>query len=405
MISTMPDSPSERVRIDLVPRLEDQGYSNEQIAQRRAWVEEKTGVALPGIGAFSIASGSMRGNVENPIGAAQVPLGLAGPLRVRGEHADGTFYVPLATTEGALVRSYERGMVTLTHAGGAEARVYEDENRVSPSFLCADVAAARALALWIQAHVDEIRGRAEATTRHGRLLRLACHPAGRQLIVDFSYSTGDASGMNMIVAATDAACRWIREAAPASIGATHLIFSGAESEKRPSPSLLRGGKGKRVTAGAWIPEKVLKMVLRVSASDLVRLWQRTAVGHVIGGVAGYNGQVANGLAAIFIACGQDVANLANAAVAISTFEEVADGALYASVTLPSLTVATIGGGTQVATASECLALLGCSGAGRARAFAEIVAATVLAGELSFGAAIAAGEMAQAHEELGRNRPA
>ncbi len=388
-------------RLELVPRLEGQGYSAEQVAARRRWVEEKTGCRLDLVGAYSLPSDEMRGNVENPVGAAQVPLGVAGPLLVHGEHASGVFYVPLATTEGAMVRAYERGMVALTYAGGVTTRVRRDENRISPSFFLADVAEAAAFETWVAENTPAIRARAESTTRHGRLLSLRCRPAGRQVVVDFCYSTGDASGMNMVSKATDHACRWIVEASPAR---SFHLFSGAESEKRASPDLLSGGKGKQVTAGALIPAPVLQAVLRTSARDLAALWQSTVVGHLLAGCPGYNGQLANGLAALYIACGQDVANVANAAVGVTRFEEAEDGALYASVMLPSLTLATVGGGTGLGTARECLGMLGCAGAGKARKLAEIVAATLLAGELSMGAAVACGELAAAHDALGRNRP-
>jgi hydroxymethylglutaryl-CoA reductase (NADPH) len=207
--------------------------------------------------------------------------------------------------------------------------------------------------------------------------------------------------MNMVSKATDHACRWIVEASPAL---SFHLFSGAESEKRASPDLLGGGKGKLVTAGALLSEEVLRAVLRTGARELAVLWQSTVVGHLLAGCAGYNGQLANGLAAMFIACGQDVANVANAAVGITRFEETGDGGLYASVLLPSLTVATVGGGAGLGTGRECLEMLGCSGAGKARKLAEIVAATLLAGELSMAAAVASGELAAAHDALGRNRP-
>ena len=131
-------------RAELVPRFAGQGYAREQVAERRAWVESETGASLEHVGAYSIPSEEMRGNVENPVGACQVPLGVAGPLEVVGEHAHGRFYVPLATTEGALVRSYERGMVALTRAGGATARISLDRNRICPIFCFPDVASAHA---------------------------------------------------------------------------------------------------------------------------------------------------------------------------------------------------------------------------------------------------------------------
>ena len=388
-------------RVELVPRFKSQGYLREQVAERRRWLERTSGRELPHLGSFSISSDEMRGNVENPVGVAQVPLGVAGPLLLRGEHAEGTFYVPMATTEGALVRSYERGMVTLTKAGGAVSRVYLDENRVSPIFPFAGVDEAHAFCRSLPESLAEIRRQAESTTRHGKLLRLECHAVGRQAIVNFCFSTGDAHGMNMIVKATDQACRWIVDNTAAE---RYQVFSGYNSEKRASGALLAGGKGKKVTAGARIPGRLLRSYLHVDAEQMAEMWRHTLSGHLQAGALGYNGHYANGLAAIFIACGQDVANVANSAVGITTFEPAGDGDLYASVTLPSLTVGTVGGGTGGGTARECLEVLGCAGAGKARKLAEIVAATLLAGELSMGAAIASGEFTAAHEAYGRNRP-
>lgn len=386
---------------DLVPRLEEQGYADEAVAARRRWIEERTGAHLEHVGATTVPGEEMRGNVENPIGAVQVPLGVAGPLRVEGEHAQGLFYVPLATTEGALVRSYERGMVTLTRAGGAVARVLADENRVSPVFLFEGVAEAAAFAREVEGLFAPLKAEAESTTRHGRLLRVEPRPLGREVVVHFCYWTADAHGMNMIVKATDRACRWLVEQGRAG---RYYIFSGAESEKRASGSLFAGGKGKKAVAGARIPARLVRAYLHTTPQGLADVWQRTVLGHLQASSIGYNGHFANGLTALFIACGQDVANVANSAVGVTAFEVLDGGDLYASVTLPSLTVATVGGGTGLGTARECLGLLGCAGAGKAPKLAEIAAATVLAGELSMGAAIASGEFVDAHETYGRNRP-
>jgi hydroxymethylglutaryl-CoA reductase (NADPH) len=386
---------------DLVPRFEEQGYDAGALAARRRWVEERTGARLEHVGAGTVPGEAMRGNVENPIGAVQVPLGVAGPLHVEGEHARGLFYVPLATTEGALVRSYERGMVALTRAGGATVRLHADENRVSPVFVFDGVAEAAELVRALPGLFAAIKAEAESTTRHGRLLRLEPMPLGREVAVHFVYWTADAHGMNMIVKATDRACRWLVEHGHAR---RFYVFSGAESEKRASGSLFAGGKGKKVVAGVRLAPRLVRAYLHTTPAGFADLWQRTVLGHLQTGALGYNGHFANGLTALFIACGQDVANVANSAVGVTSFEVLPDGDLYASVTLPSLTVATVGGGTGLGTARECLEMLGCAGAGGAPKLAEIAAATVLAGELSMGAAIASGEFVGAHEEYGRNRP-
>jgi hydroxymethylglutaryl-CoA reductase (NADPH) len=381
--------------------MKQQGYAQPYVQRRRQWLEQKTGCRLTHIGAYSIPSDEMRGNIENPVGAAQMPLGVAGPLLIKGTNAQGVFYVPLATTEGALVRSYERGMVALTRAGGATTRVYTDENRVSPEFLFESVDRAHEFAITLPGQFEAIRAEAESTTRHGKLQRIECHALGREAIVNFCYFTGDAHGMNMIVKATDHACRWIMDHCDAL---HYYVFSGFSSEKRASGSLLAGGKGKKVTAGALLPKHIVKSYLHVTPEDLLEMRQHTMLGHLQSNAIGYNGQFANGLAAIFIACGQDVANIVNSAVGITNFELDHNGDLYASVTLPSLTVATVGGGTALGTSRECLEILGCAGSGKAGKFAEIICAALLAGELSMGAAIASGEFVAAHETYGRNRP-
>ncbi len=386
---------------ELVPRMKGQGYTEEQVAQRRAWIEDKTGSRLQHVGTASIPATEMRGNVENPIGAVQMPLGVAGPLMVHGEHARGAFYVPLATTEGALVRSYERGMVILTRAGGAAVRVYVDENRVAPVFFFDDLEAAHDFTRSLPDYFDVLRAEAEATTRHGKLLRIQSLPVGREVIVNFSYDTADAQGMNMIVRATEAACRWLEHNTAAR---SYYIFSGYNSEKRASGALLAGGKGKKVVAGARLPRNLVQAFLGISVERMRDLWQHTVIGHLQAGALGYNGHYANGLTALFIATGQDVANVANSAVGMTQFEITEDGDCYASVTLPSLSVATVGGGTGLGTSHECLQMLGCAGSGGALKLAEIAAATLLAGEISMAAAIASGEFVDAHETYGRNRP-
>ena len=385
----------------LIPRYTSCEYSEHALAGRRQWIEQTTGARLSLVGTGSIRPETMRGNIENAIGTVQMPLGIAGPLVVRGEHAEGVFYVPLATTEGALVRSYERGMVLLTRASGADVRIERDENQICPVFQFESVAHASAFARFLSDNLEELRRRTEATTRHGKLLGVEPWAVGRDVQVIFRYHTADAHGMNMIVKATDAACRWIVEHSEAK---SYLLFSGLNSEKRPSARALLGGKGKKVTAGARIPSKWVHLYLHATPLEIRDLWQRTIIGNVVAGAVGYCGHYANGLTALFIACGQDVANIANSAIGLTNFEVTPEGDLYASVTLSSLVLATVGGGVDLGTSRECLELLGCHGSGKVRKLSEIVAATILAGELSFAGALCSGEFASAHEEYGRNRP-
>jgi len=390
----------ELAHTDLLPRLKNQGYDAERVGRRRAWVEQRCDARLPHIASCSFDPELMRGNIENPIGVAQVPLGVAGPVLVHGRCARGLFYVPMATTEGALIRSYERGMVALTRSGGVQTAVLADENQIAPAFLFPDVESATAFSEWAPSRLAKFQAAAAATTRHGRLKSLACYQAGRQVILNLGFSTGDAQGMNMIVKATYAVCRWVEAAYP---GARYLLFSGLCSEKRASGFLLTRGKGKRVTAGCLLSHKVLRLYLHVTADELFRVWQSTVMGHLEAAAIGYNAHAANGLAAIFIVTGQDVATVVSAACALTCFELNPEG-LYVSITLPALSVATVGGGTGLPSQSEALAMMGCRGAAKAVKLAEIIAAAVLGGEVSMGAAIASGEFVSAHEQYGRNRP-
>lgn len=392
---------TNRAFLKLVPRLEKQGYSEAAMSERRQWVEDITQSKLETVAKCAIPSETMRGNIENPIGSVQMPLGIAGPLTVNGQYATGTYYVPMATTEGALLRSYERGSVVITRSGGADVRIFRDENYVAPTFRFADHVQACTFIDRLPELREGIKQAAESTTRHGKLIRVEPFPMGRDVVVQFGYDTGDAHGMNMIVKATEAACRHLVEQGEIP---EYQLFSGMSMEKRQGGMLMAGGKGKKVTAGVLIPAKLAKAYLHATPKQIHDLWQQTAMGQAHAAVLGVNGHLANGLTALFIATGQDVANVVNSAAGITKFSLTDNGDLYASLTLPSLTLATVGGGTALGTSAECLAMIDCLGSGKARKFAEITAAVLLAGELSFAAAIAGGEFVDAHETYGRNRP-
>jgi hydroxymethylglutaryl-CoA reductase (NADPH) len=292
-------------------------------------------------------------------------------------------------------------MVALTKSGGVQTALLNDENQTAPAFIFDDVHAAAAFPAWIEAHFAQIKEAAASTTRHGKLVNFKCYQTARQVIVNFGFRTGDAQGMNMIVRATDAVCHWIQEHHP---GLSYFLFSGMCGEKRASGFLMSRGKGKRVTAGGLLTKEVLRIYLHTTADAMFRMWQATVIGNLQAGAIGYTGHAANGLTAIFIATGQDVANVVNSSCAVTVFEPHPDG-LYVHVTLPALSVATVGGGTGLPTPREALKIMGCAGSGNAPKMAEIVAATILGGEVSMGAAIASGEFVGAHERYGRNRPA
>jgi hydroxymethylglutaryl-CoA reductase (NADPH) len=385
-----------------VPRDRDNDYTPEAAAMRRDFLRERTGVELEHLAQFSFDPGVMPGNIEHFIGVAQVPIGLAGPLLVHGEHAQGEFYVPMATAEGTLVASYNRGMKLLYAAGGVKTTVVDDRMQRAPCFIFASAREARAFGDWLEEHFEEIKAVAESTTRTGRLQDIEQYSASRMLYTRFNYTTGDAAGQNLTGKATQAACRWIVEQYP-DIEQYFLESNFATDKKSSQVNMLRT-RGKRVVAEAVIPGALLELTMHADSDLLFRAREVANLGGFMSGVNNNGGHSANGITAIFIATGQDVANVAESSAALVYAEQRANGDYYYSVTIPSLIVATYGGGTGLPTQRECLELLDCYGTGKVRKLAEIVAATVLCGELSLGAAIVAEDWVEAHDLLGRNRP-
>jgi hydroxymethylglutaryl-CoA reductase (NADPH) len=385
-----------------VPRDPENDYTPEAAQMRREFLRERTGASLEHVSSFSFDPGVLPGNVEHFTGVAQVPLGIAGPLLVDGEEAQGEFYVPLATAEGTLVASYNRGMKLLYASGGVKTTVVDDRMQRAPCFLFASAREARAFGEWLEEHFDEIKAAAESTTRSGRLQDIEQYSASRMLYTRFNYTTGDAAGQNLTGKATQAACRWIVEHYP-DVEQYFLESNFATDKKSSQVNMLRT-RGKRVVAEAVIPDAVLQATMHANSELLFRAREVANLGGFMSGVNNNGAHSANGITAMFIATGQDVANVAESSAAFVYAEQRPNGDYYYSVTIPSLIVATYGGGTGLATQRECLELLGCYGPGNVRKLAEIVAATVLCGELSLGSAIVAEDWVQAHDLLGRNRP-
>ena len=384
-----------------VPRQSDD-YTHDAASARREFLKEHTGASLEHVGSYSFDPSGLHGNIEHFTGVAQVPLGIAGPLLVNGEHAQGEFYVPMATAEGTLVASYNRGMKLLHEAGGVKTTIMADRMQRAPAFLFEDARGARAFGEWLDEHFDEIREVAESTTKSGRLQDIEQYSASRIHYTRFNYTTGDAAGQNMTGKATQAACHWILEQYPA-IDRFFLEGNFATDKKSSQINMLRT-RGKRVVAEAIIPDRLFQEVMHSSSALMYRARQVSNLGGFMSGVNNNGAHSANGITAMFIATGQDVANVAESSAAF-TYAELRDGGdYYYSVTIPSLIVGTYGGGTGLATQRECLELLDCYGKDKVRKFAEIVAATVLCGELSLGSAIVAEEWVNAHDLHGRNRP-
>ena len=345
--------------------------------------------------------------IENFMGVAQVPIGIAGPLLIRGEHAKGEFKVPLATTEGTLVASYSRGMKALTLSGGVMCTVLADRMQRAPVFAFENALEARTFAAWIRLRHTDIARVAESTSKIAKLQCIDAYLASRLTFLRFNFWTGDAAGQNMVTRATSEACKWILANYKPLTGDGILNFhleSNMATDKKNSQLNTLCTRGKRVVAEATIPREILKKVLRTTPEQICEHMNTTNIGAMLSGANNNGLHSANGITALFIATGQDVANVAESSSAIYHTETTPyTKDLYVSITLPSLIVATHGGGTSLPTQRECLEMLGCTGPGTVYKLAEIAAGTVLAGELSLQSAILSGDWVSSHEQYGRHR--
>lgn len=376
-------------------------YSAEMVAERRGYVERLTGATLEHVSRFSFDPSCAIGHAENFTGVAQIPLGFAGPVRVNGEFAQGDFLVPLATSEGSLVASYSRGMKLLNLAGGVRTTISADAMQRAPVFVFDSAREARDFRGWVAEHMTEIRAAAEATSHVAKLKEIECYLANKFAFLRFDFSTGDGAGQNMTTRATLVASQWISANNP-SVRKFYLESNFA-TDKKPSAINSLHTRGKRVTAEATLPRALLLQHMRVEPAMLHAHGDIANVGALLSGVNNNGCHSVNGITAMFIATGQDVANVAEGSAALGYDEITPNGDLYMSITIPSLIVATHGGGTGLPTARECLEVLGCYGQGKVNKLAEIVAATVLAGEISLASAISALEWVSAHERYGRHR--
>jgi hydroxymethylglutaryl-CoA reductase (NADPH) len=344
-----------------------------------------------------------RRNIENYIGTVKVPVGIAGPLRVNGGFARGDYYVPLATTEAALVASYNRGTHVISQAGGCTAILLDEGVSRAPGFVFKSLSQAALFVAWALSHVEEFKRAAEATSRFCKLINMKHSIEGNHVYLNFEFFTEDASGQNMVTIATETICNYIFHHSPVQ-PVRWYIEANFSGDKKASGQSFQTVRGRKVAAEAVIPRALVEKDLHTTSDQIARYYQISTIGGVLSGTIGIQGHYANSLAALYLACGQDVACVAESAVGVTRIESLEGGDLYASVTLPNLMVATVGGGTGLPSQKACLEILGLSGPGKAHAFAEVAASLCLAGEISIAAAISAGEFTRAHKQLARGNP-
>ncbi|XP_047228009.1 3-hydroxy-3-methylglutaryl-coenzyme A reductase-like [Girardinichthys multiradiatus] len=344
---------------------------------------------------------------ENVIGYMPVPVGVAGPLLLDNQQ----FHVPMATTEGCLVASTNRGCRAISLSGGCNSKILADSMTRGPVVRLPSACRAAEVKIWLDTSdgFSMVKEAFDETSRFARLEKLLVCVAGRNLYIRFQSQTGDAMGMNMVSKGTEQALRRLKQHFP---DMEVLSVSGNYcTDKKPAAINWILGRGKSAVCEATIPGQVVKEVLKSSTAALVDLnISKNLVGSAMAGsVGGFNAHSANIVAAIYIACGQDPAQTVGSSSCITQMEAAGpDGEdLYISCTMPSIELGTVGGGTNLPPQQVCLQMLGVTSPNQpgenARQLARVVCATVLAGELSLMAALAAGHLVKSHMTHNRSK--
>jgi hydroxymethylglutaryl-CoA reductase (NADPH) len=380
---------------ELPPR----GYKKEDTRKRIKWVYDKTGFMIDQVGPDEPEE--LKGVIENHTGFMYVPMAIAGPLLINGRFAKGEFYVPVCTIEGTLTLSMTRGMFLTYLSGGITTTHIKQEMSRSPIFIFDDIGESFAFLQWVDDNFNTLKKIAEASTKHGKLIRIDKYPSQNSVILDFVYDTAEAAGQNMVTIATFEASKFIKEKFSCEKGFKYFIECNFNGDKNPASRNLLLGRAHSVVASALIKGNHLRRVLRTTAKEYAEGWSQCMRGTQMAGVIGHNMHIANALAAIYLATGQDVACVAENAVGIMSFSVRNDVDLYATLTMPSISVGTVGGGTRLKQARKNLELLGCVGKNSSKKLAEIICASALTLELSLGGAILTDEFATSHAIYGR----
>lgn len=379
------------------------------VSDRREAIENELKVDLKHIGSFNLDEGvASSRNCENMIGVAQIPMGVSGPLKIcHLSFGIQYYYIPLATTEGALVASVNRGCKAIAESGGAMVDSYRVGATRGPVFKVKNLIESDRLNTFLDEHLDDFRKITKETSRHLKLKKFIARGVGRYRFIRFTFDTADAMGMNMATIATTALVQFIEE----KTGASCISVAGNfDIDKKSAWLNVIENRGFKAWAEVTLPSSSLRTTLKTSAKKIYEVWlAKCMIGSAMSGSMGFNAQYANVIAAVFLATGQDLGHVAEGSMGITT-AEIQGKDLYVSVYLPDLMVGTVGGGTGLATQKEALELLGVAGGSpageegkNAQRFTEIVAGAVLAGEISLLASEAEGSLAIAHERLARGK--
>lgn len=365
--------------------------------ERREFLEKELDISLENIGQVRQGEDEKKVHCENRIGGIRLPLGVAGPLKVRGSRFEVRgCYIPLVTTEGALVASVNRGCKAIALSGGAKVFVNKVGATRGPVYYTENLEKGFWFVDWLKKNEEKIKKRAEKTSSHLKLLRFEAKVVGLYTFVRFYFDTEDAMGMNMTTITINSMNRFIKK----ETGIKCLSLSGNFCiDKKPAWLNFIFGRGKQVWAEVILTKKVLKDVLKTTAEKIFEVWlAKCMIGSAISGSLGFNAHFANIVAAFFVATGQDLTHVVEGSMGVTTTKILSDGNLYFSIYMPAVMLATVGGGTKLKTQQEALSIIGVK---KSIELAEVLAGAVLAGEISLLASLAEGTLAKAHERLGR----
>ena len=371
------------------------GYLPEDSDRRLEWLKDKHNFELKDLPGNEPEE--LKGIIENHIGFMKIPMAIAGPAVIDGQYAKGEFPIPLCTIEGSLAASMNRGLYASSLCGGMKVKHFRQELSRSPIFIFDDLKKSIEFQGWITEHNDKIIKAAQSTTKYGKVLRIDQHAIQNYVLLDFILDTGNAAGQNMVTLATNVACEYIRE----ETGNKFFLDSNLASDKKASSRNMILGRGHGVIAETHISKSVMSRVLNVDPDFVIENWTYFPIVSAMAGTLGNAIHASNALTAIYLATGQDTACVAENSVGHFTVEKVDDGITW-RLTLPSMTVGTVGGGTRLNLQQQNLKLLGCdSGEHSSRKLAEIIAAAALGLEISLGSAIMSHTWTSAHMKYGR----
>lgn len=367
--------------------------------KRREYLESELQIDLSHLKSISLEENPSV-YCENIIGSAQIPMGVAGPLLILNNKKSKSIFIPLATTEGALVASVSRGCKALSQSGGVIVNAELRGQTRGPVFYTESVENGLILKKWIEKNFTLLSKTANTTSNHIEFIGTRVKIIGANTFVKFIFNTSDAMGMNMVTIAVEKMAELIEE----KKGYKCIAVAGNfDIDKKPSFMNIIDGRGFEVWAECIIPKKILKETLKTTASSLYETWlAKCMVGSYASGALGYNAHFANIIAALFIATGQDPAHVVEGSTGIVICEERGDN-LYISINMPSLLVGTVGGGTILPTQKSALSIMGIDKKVSSIEFAKLIGGVVLAGELSLLSALASGALGKSHKELGRKK--